>query len=146
MAIHDVAETAEVAAPTLLRTLRDATLRAAPQGEVPLKVSAYEGRAPGTRLSEGQQAPWIADQDGVDLVGAVAALLHHRHDVAEDVAIAVAAEAREPGAVADVVTDHDAVEMALVDQGADQAQPRRVVRHVDVGQPVVARFLAEQVE
>src|SRR5689334_1204548 len=98
------------------------------------------------RLREGQQPTRIAHEDGVDLALAVAALLHHRHDVAEDVAVAMAAEAREPRAVADVVADHDAVEMALVDQGADQAEPRRVVRHVDIGEPVVARFLAEQVE
>ena len=79
------------------------------------------------RLRKGQQPSRVADQDGVDLALAVAALLHHRHDVAEDVAVAVAAEAREPRAVADVVADHDAVEMTLVDQGTDQAEPRRIV-------------------
>ena len=39
---------------------------------------------------------------------------------AEDVAVAVAAEAREPGAVADVVADHDAFEMARGNQRPDQ--------------------------
>src|SRR5688572_32967747 len=43
-------------------------------------------------------------------------------DVAEDMAVAVAAEARESRAVADVVADHDAVEMAVRDQRANRSE------------------------
>src|SRR5512147_1980452 len=78
------------------------------------------------RSHERQQLSRIAHQNGVDLVRAIAALLHHRHDVPEDVAVAVAAEARQPRAVADVVADDDAVEMAVFDQGTNELQPRRI--------------------
>src|SRR3954469_16192526 len=87
-------------------------------------------RYPRAILGESQQSPRVAHQDGVDLALAVAALLHHRHDVAEDVAVAVAAEAGEPGPIADVMADHDLIEMTVVDQGADQPEPRSVVGHV----------------
>src|SRR5205823_3721578 len=97
-------------------------------------------------LDERQQSSRVPHQDGVDLVLAVAALQHHRHDVAEDVAVAMATEAGEPRAIADVVADHDSVEVAAVYQRSDQAQSRRIVGHVDVGEAVVARLLAEQVE
>src|SRR5882757_794269 len=103
-------------------------------------------RAGEEALSEGQQTPRIDHQDGVDLALAVAALLHHRHDVAEDMAVAMAAERRETRAVADVVADHDAIEMAVGDQGPDQPKARGIVGHVDVRQAVVARLQAEQVE
>src|SRR5580704_17824994 len=61
-------------------------------------------------------------------------------------AVAVTAETRQARAIADVVADHDPIEMAMVDQCADQPEPCRVVGHVDVGEAVVARLLAEQVE
>src|SRR5438067_13686680 len=80
-------------------------------------------------LDERQQSSRVPHQDGVDLVLAVTALQHHRHDVAEDVAVAVATEAGEPRAIADVVADHDSVEVTAVDQRPDQAQSCRIVGH-----------------
>src|SRR5216684_7734763 len=95
---------------------------------------------------KGEQAPWCLDQDGVDLVLAEAALAHHRHDILEDVAVAVAAELGQPRAVADVVRDDDALEMAVLDQRAQPFEAHTVIRHVDVGEAVIGMLLAEEIE
>src|SRR5260221_13255217 len=61
-------------------------------------------------------------------------------------ALAVTAELGEPRAVADVVRDDDALEMAVLDQRAQPFQPDAVIRHVDVGEAVIGMLLAEEIE
>src|SRR5258708_34549626 len=56
-------------------------------------------------LDEGQQPARRLDQDGVDLVRAEAAPPHHRHDVLENMAVAVTAELGDARSVAAVVRD-----------------------------------------
>ena len=60
--------------------------------------------------------------------------------------VAMSAIGFEACQIANVVTDHDLVQMAALDQGADQAQPDRIVRHVDLWiERVIAGFLPEKV-
>src|SRR5260221_1430339 len=61
-------------------------------------------------------------------------------------ALAVTAELGEPRAVADVVRDDDALEMAVLDQRAQPFQPDAVIRNVDVGEAVIGMLLAEEIE
>src|SRR6266849_8569145 len=86
---------------------------------------------------EREQAPRVVDQDGLDLRLRETAPAHHRHHVGEDVAVAVPAKAHQARAVADVVRDQHLAEVPARDQPPDGAEADRVVRHVDVGQPVV---------
>lgn len=72
----------------------------------------------GSDSGKGQEPLRVIDQDRLDLGFAELAPAHHRHDVPEDVAIAMAAEIDQAGAIADVVADDDAVEVTTVDQRA----------------------------
>src|SRR5688572_2756769 len=92
------------------------------------------------RSGDREQAPGVVHQDGLDLALREAAPAHQRHHVGEDVPVALAAPADQARAIADVVRDQDLVQVPAVDQAPDRAQANRVVRHVDVGQPVVGRL------
>ena len=63
-----------------------------------------------------------------------------------DVLIAVAAIARQPRAIANIVTNDDLFEMAILDQLAQQTQPNGIIRHVDIGVWVVGLLHPEQIE
>src|SRR4026207_1531590 len=98
-----------------------------------------------SRSLDREQPPRVPHQGAVDLALRDPAPAHQRHHVGEDVAVAVTAPADQPRAVADVVGDEDLAEVPPLDEPAHRAQADRVVGHVDVGQPVERRLLAEQI-
>src|SRR4029077_11277950 len=60
--------------------------------------------------------------------------------------VAMAAERGQARSVADVVADHDAFQVTVVNQAADRPEPLGVVWHVDVGVPIETPLLPKQIK
>src|SRR5215472_5164597 len=98
------------------------------------------------RLHKCQKSTGIVDQNRLDLTFGEAARTHERDNVLKDVSIAMAAERGQARSMADVVTDHDALQVTAFDEAADGSEPYGVVGHVYVGQPVEALLLTKQIK
>src|SRR5262245_17960973 len=72
-----------------------------------------------SRSIDREQSPRVVHQDGVDLSVRKSPPPHQRHDVAEDVAVAVTAPADQTRAIANVVRDEDLGQVPALDQPAD---------------------------
>ena len=79
-------------------------------------------------LFEGQPAFGVVDEDLVHLVLRDAPDQHLRHDVVQDVRVAVAAILGEPVLGVDVVRDHDLVLVALLHQERQAEHQQRKVK------------------